>query len=64
MEQRDLTNEITAIDLKGKVYAINEFDVEGERRYFLDDGTPIHRMSDALFQIADTQIILRILLTP
>lgn len=64
MEQGDLTNEITAIDLKGKVYSINEFDVENQRRYFLDDGTPVNRMSDALFQIAGTQIILRILLTP
>ena len=63
-EEDELTNEITAIDSKGKIYTINEVKATGEHRYFLNDGTRVDRMSDALFQIADTEITLRTLLTP
>jgi len=63
-EEGELTNEITAIDPKGKIYTINEVKVRGGHRYSLNDGTRVDRMSDALFQIAETEITLRILLTP
>ena len=63
MEQGEFTNEITAIDSKGKVYTINEFKVPGKHLYFLNDGTRVYRMSDNLFQIADTEIDLRTVLT-
>lgn len=64
MEQGEPTNKITAIDLQGKIHTINEFEVESQHRYSLEDGTPVNRMSDALFQIAGTQTTLRAVLLP
>ena len=59
MEKEELTREIVAVDLKGKIYTINEFTTEGHRRYALDDGTQVNQTAEYLFQIAETEVDLR-----
>lgn len=59
MPNEVLTRSIVAVDLTGKVYTINEYKIEDERRYELYDHTEVAQTSQYIYQIEKNGIDLR-----